>query len=395
MNNAIVVIGYNNVKSIIRLLDSLNEAEYGNDKVPLIISVDNSGSTDVEEAAGDFQWRHGKKEVRTFPVRQGLKKHILSCGEYLYKYDALFIFEDDTLAAEAYYQYGKQCIEYYKDDERIAGISLYSHAWNQNANFPFEPIRNQYDTYFMQYAPSLGQIWLKKPWLDFLEWYSKNENIFDMERNDKIPAILYTWGKNSWLKFHIAYCAVEGKYFVYPYCSYTTDFVESGTHFSKDIARFQVNLIQGQAGRLRLAPLDEKSVTYDAFFESELVAKYYQKRNKKVKIDLYGCQPVSANEGLALTTQSLSFKVVDEYALQLRPIELNVLKNIHGHGIFLYDTSKQMKRTPENKETFYTKRWDFFMRDRFLMVNEVLPLFFSKIRSLIGSLWWRGRNGRG
>ena len=183
MNNAIIAIGYNNAVALSRLLDSLNKAKYDGDTVPLIISLDKSDNMQVEETARSFRWEHGDKEVRTSSEHQGLRKHILSCGDYLQKYDAVFIFEDDTLAAQSYYSYGKQCIEYYQNDDRIAGISLYSFAWNQNANFPFEPVKNQYDTYFMQYAPSWGQIWLRKPWKNFIEWYGKHKNLFDAEKN--------------------------------------------------------------------------------------------------------------------------------------------------------------------------------------------------------------------
>lgn len=382
---AVVVICYNNADSLLRLLDSLNKADYGEDEVPLIISVDKSDNPKVEKTAREFEWQHGEKNIRTFSERQGLKKHILSCGEYLHEYDAIYIFEDDIFAAESYYQYGKRCIEFYGENENIAGIALYSHAWNQNANFPFEPIKNQYDTYFMQYAPSWGQIWLKNPWMDFIEWYHDNEGFFDLPPNENVPAILYSWGKNSWLKYHIAYCAIKQKYFVYPYCSYSTDFTEKGTHFIQNIARFQVNLIQGKIEEFHLAPFDKAAICYNAFFENEQIASDYQSKNMQVKIDLYGCQSVAQNNGLVLTTQSLPYEILDEFALQLRPLDLNVLMKIRGKGIFLYDTSKRVKKKPEKRSRFYVKRWDYFMKDRFLMWNEIIPLCCTKAGNLFRS----------
>lgn len=387
--SAIIAIGYNNAEALVRLLDSLNRADYGNDAVPLIISLDHSGNDEVEKSAEEFQWQHGRKEIRTFEKRQGLRKHILSCGEYLHTYDALYVFEDDTLAAESFYRFGQACIAFYAKNEQIAGISLYSHAWNQNANFPFEPVKNQYDTYFMQYAPSWGQIWLKEPWLDFIEWYHENQQLFDAERNSDIPGVLYSWGDNSWLKYHIAYCAIKKKYFVYPYHSYTTDFVEKGTHFISNIARFQVNLIQGKADRFYLAPFNEQSVCYDAFFENIQVQQLYQKRDMEVKVDLYGCQSITQNNGLVLTTQHLPFQVIDEFAMQLRPLELNVLMNMKGSGIFLYDTSKKTDKAPDTRGNFYVKRWDYFMKDRFLMGNEILPLCFAKMKNLLRNFRWK------
>ena len=391
---AIVVICYNKVDSLLRLLESLNRADYGEDEPTLIISIDKSDNPRVEKTAQEFEWYHGEKKIRTFSERQGLRKHVLSCGAYLHVYDALYVFEDDTLAAESYYQFGKRCIEFYKENESIAGIALYSPAWNQNANFPFEPIRNQYDTYFMQYAPSWGQIWLKKPWLDFIEWYQNNQRLFEIKENNDIPSILYSWGENSWLKYHVAYCAIKKKYFVYPYCSYTTDFVEKGTHFVQNITRFQVNLIQGRIKELCLAPFNDEAVYYNAFFENEQIRQFYQKKNIKVKVDLYGCQSVSPNMGFILTTQNLPFQVIEEYALQLRPVELNVLMKIEGKGIFLYDTSKKVSKAPEKRSNFYVRRWDYFMKDRFFMWNEIIPLCVAKAANLLRSFSKGDKNDR-
>ena len=384
--SAIIAIGYNNPRALVRLLDSLNRADYGTDAVPLIISLDHSGNDEVEKAAKEFQWQHGEKKIRTFAERQGLRKHVMSCGEYLHEYDALYVFEDDTLAAESFYQFGEACIEFYAHNERIAGISLYSHAWNQNANFPFEPIKNQYDTYFMQYAPSWGQIWMKESWFDFIEWYHDNRQLFDTGKNSQIPEVLYSWGDNSWLKYHIAYCAIKKKYFVYPYSSYSTDFVEKGTHFVSNIARFQVNLIQGKKDSFFLAPFSEEAVCYNAFFENEQIAQLYQKKHMDVTVDLYGCQTIVPNSGFVFTTRNLPYEIIDEFALQLRPLDLNVLMKLKGSGIYLYDTSKKVKKAPAKKRNFYVKRWDYFMKDRFLMLNEILPLSIVKMENLFRSL---------
>lgn len=385
--SAIIAIGYNNVKSLVRLLDSLNRADYGDNEVTLIISIDYSGKNDVEMAAKKFCWLHGEKELRIYDTRQGLRKHVLSCGEYFEKYEALYIFEDDVLAAESFYKYGEACIEFYAADKRIAGISLYSPTWNQNANFPFEPIRTGYDTYFGQFAPSWGQIWLKEAWQDFEVWYQNNLDFFEREENIYIPKILYQWKESSWLKYHIAYCVINNKYYVYPYYSYTTDFVEKGgTHFEQNLTRFQANLFYGKIEKYRFATLNNDSVCYDAFFENVQLLQKYKRKNMDVTIDLYGCKDIASDSGLALTTQNLSFAVVEEFAMQLRPLDLNVLMELDGTDIYLYDTSKRGEKRTKKRKNFYLKRWDYFMLDRFLMMNEIMPISFAKAANLVRQL---------
>lgn len=380
---ALIAIGYNKVDSLLRLLDSLNNADYGGDTVPLIISLDKSDSDDVLKAAESFTWSHGTKEIRTFPTRQGLKHHILSCGDYLEQYEAVFIFEDDIMASPSFYKFGKSCIDYYQNSDEIAGISLYSPTWNQNANFPFEPLKSEYDTYFIQYAQSWGQIWFRNSWKDFKAWYENNQDFFSKEPNPNIPANLYAWGKNSWLKYHIVYCILMNKFFVYPYYSFTTAFVENGTHFGTDITRFQSNLMINNVANYKLAPITDCNIFYDAFFENMYISAYLNTSNADVQIDLYGSQNANTNKKYILTTQILPFTVVRNFALQLRPIELNIIMGVKGTGIYLYDTLSPQKIRAQKHRMQIVKKWDYFMKERFLMWNEIFPMCHQKISNLI------------
>ena len=64
MNIAIVVVTYNRVDSLSRLMDSLERASYGNDRIPLIISVDKSNTNVVEDFADNYVWPYGDKIVQ-------------------------------------------------------------------------------------------------------------------------------------------------------------------------------------------------------------------------------------------------------------------------------------------------------------------------------------------
>lgn len=390
-NFAIIAIGYNKTDSLIRLLDSLEKAEYGTDSVPLIVSIDKSENDAVIQVADRFEWTHGIKKIRTFQERQGLKPHILSCGDYLEQYEAVFVLEDDIVVSPYFYQYGKSCINYYKSNEQIEGISLYSPAWNQNANLPFTPLKTKYDTFFMQYAQSWGQIWLRDRWKKFKAWYENNIDFFEKKIvTSSIPENLYTWGENSWLKFHIAYCIVEKKYFVYPYASYTTAFTESGTHVKIGITRFHAELMIYDAKPYRWAPFNENALLYDAFFENNQIKRYLPCEKQEVSIDLYGRR--KSYDQYILSTQILPFKVEREYALQLRPIELNVIMDVEGTGIYLYHTATQCKISQKQCRQQLVKKWNYFMKERFLMWEEILPVCLQKISNLIYILRYR-KNG--
>ena len=71
---AIGIVCYNRLPGMIRLIKSLEKVDYDNrEDIELIFSIDNSGSSLVEDYAKNYNWKYGKKIVRTFKKRQGLK----------------------------------------------------------------------------------------------------------------------------------------------------------------------------------------------------------------------------------------------------------------------------------------------------------------------------------
>lgn len=335
---AVVVIAYNRVDSLSRLLESLNNAIYGdNDDVELIISIDKSNKQDVEDFANGFKWNYGHKTVIAHVANLGLKKHILSQGELLDKYDAIVVFEDDLVVSAGYWGYVKQTVEKYKDDMCIAGISLYSYSVNCYKRKPFTPIKNSNDVFFMNLAMSWGQVWMRKQWKAFEKWYDNNK---DFNWTDKIPQELYEWGDKSWLKYHMKYCIEENKYFVYPYVSYTTNFSEMGEHFDKKCDPiFQVPLFVGKTGKLCLPSSEDKScVMYDGFYENKSLCDFFELSDDICCIDLNGINGNLQNKRYWLTTKRQNFSILKSYACLYRPIELNVLLENRGMDIYLYDT---------------------------------------------------------
>lgn len=331
MKLGLCLIGYNRKEGIARLLKSLENANYYGDNVDLIISLDNPGNFNLYDFANNYEWKFGQKKVRFFSERQGLKKHILSCGEFLQEYDAIAVFEDDLIVSPSFYKYMKEAVDFYKDEPYIGGISLYSYQFNVNRRLPFIPSKGNSDVYFMQYAQSWGQIWLKNSFLKFLEWI-KNE---DIEFTDTTPDFVNSWpDKSSWLKFHIKYCVDNNLYFVYPYTSFTTCFSDVGEHADEKHCLQQVTLVEkNDFSTFKFEKMNTESIKYDVFFERIL-------NEKDILIDLYGTkQKLYVKYKYVLSTNILDYKVVSSYALELKPHELNYLFDIKGNDIYLYDTS--------------------------------------------------------
>lgn len=380
MNNiAIVVVGYNRVDSISRLINSLLVADYKNDNVDLILSIDNSGTDLVENYAKSITWNHGEKIIRTFPERQGLRNHILQCGKFTENYRGIIVLEDDVVVSKDFYNYSKQAIEFYEKEDDIAGISLYSTCLSIDANRTFIPDFSPYDNYFLQYAQSWGQIWIKDSWNKFISWYSEN---FNKElHSDNFPVSISNWSNKSWLKYHIKYCVENNKYFVYPYKSFTTCFAEAGEHELEKNSIFQVPLSNEANKKYLFCLLSDKNISkYDVFYERQDLDNYLGISN--VLVDLYGRKFV--NEALnedynyLLSSKKLNYKIEKSFALDMRPHEANIINNIRGYDIFLYNL-KETKKFPKDIRINIVLKLIYYQKLNYT-IKILTKILFHKIK---------------
>ena len=335
-NIAIVVIAYNRINSLKRLLGSIYSADYFGDNVDLIISIDNSGSSTLADYASSLTWPHGKLKVITYNQRQGLKNHILKCGSLTDEYENICVLEDDIYVSPEYYVFIKAATDHFKNFEEIAGISLYTYEWNQYVNRAFTPINDGHDVYFMQVASSWGQVWNKKSWGEFIIWLQgkTDKDLY----SDSIPLVVSNWSEKSWLKFHHKYLVDNNKFFVYPRVALSTNFSEVGEHVLDKNSTYQVPLMLGKKKFYSFPDTIHNGTQYDAFFESKKLHLELEIDANDIEISLYGNK--ASQKKYLLTTNLLNYKIINTYGLVMRPLEANVIHRIPGQGIYLYDTSQ-------------------------------------------------------
>lgn len=344
---AIVVVGYNRPQCLSRLLDSLNRVAFDGHRVPLIISLDRSGNQAVLQVAESFTWNHGDKTVRTFPQRLGLKQHILTCGDLTRDFEHLVVLEDDLYVSQNLYRFAVQAVACYRDEDRVAGIGLYSPLWNEACHRPFGPLDDPFDTYFMQYACSWGQIWSREKWTPFRDWYLQHGD--DFRPDPAIPPNVSRWSDHSWLKHHIRYCIETRRFFVYPRVGLTTNFSEQGQHNVGGENGYQVPLQEAHSRTYNFSALDQSQAVYDAFFESMAIGDTLGIDSGQLCVDLYGVKKNEEKARFWLTPQPAAYKVLRSFDLALRPHEANILHEIPGASIKLYDTSIASMTTPPSR----------------------------------------------
>lgn len=372
---AIVAVGYNRPDSMRRLLKSIAAAKYPFDDITLIISIDQcSKSDEVEKAAREVPWTHGERIIRRFKIRQGLRKHVLQCGDYSEQYGAVIVLEDDLVVSPSFYQYTYEAANYYCESGKVAGIGLYSHAWNGYAQKQYLPVKSKSDVYFGQFSITWGQCWIDKQWKQFRSWYSAVEDKLIID-HDNLPAVLSLWGEQSWGKYFVSYIVEKDLYYVIPYVSMSTNFSEVGQHAGKTDAAHQVCLLEEFKFDFRFVRFED-GIKYDVFFERIFEKDYINGIScKDICVDLNGCRTSTLGKEYLLTTRELPMNRIKTYALTMRPAESNVTFNVSGKGINLYKTNgetnlvlKPMTRSLREYESYgYT--WKTLLacgRDRFL-----------------------------
>ena len=339
-NPAIVVVAYNRPKSLTRLLKSIQNAYYPNKEVTLGISIDFSTVNNyVFEIAENFEWNYGEKKVIRHSEILGLKKHIISCGDLSQEYGSVIILEDDLYLSPNFFNYTISALNFSQDKDYIGGVALYNHKINVHKGEYFMALDDGFDNWYFQFACSWGQAWNATQWKRFKTWLSDNPTLV---KATAIPENVSNWSDKSWLKFFIAYLINSNTYFLYPKVSLSTNFNDPGTHVGQDSTAYQVELLYDQKETYHFSTLDRSEAVYDAFFESQIVAKSLGYQNDMLEIDLYGYKPVNEKR-FWLTAKRLQKKQLYAYTRSLKPIESNIIQQLHGNELLLYDMTVDEK----------------------------------------------------
>lgn len=335
MKLLITIIAYDRPQSLRRLLNSLANCVYPDGHPDLVISIDPSDKPEVLDLSNEFIWQ-GKKSVNLNQNRLGLKAHVLACGSYVKDYDAILMLEDDLFLSPFFMSYVQASYQYFKDDETVAQISLYSPLLNENVLQPFYPLNEGFDNYYLQRGSSWGQVWTRKMWNDFFSWYNVNETI-DFKQQ-KIPENVASWpNTSSWKKYFNLYLINMNKFVTYPFASYSTNFADPGTHFSQSTNDFQTTLSLKNNEYNFVSFFEAKSV-YDAYYEN--CSMVYKKTLNlplvatDFEFDLYGTKEYLSCFDYVISSKKSS-KPVLTFSSALMPHELNINYSIIGDSFSL------------------------------------------------------------
>lgn len=374
---ALVAVGYNRLSSMKRLLDSLQRAYYENNDIPLVISIDASGDTDLYDFVRGFEWQHGEKYVNIQVSRLGLKNHIIQCGDLTRFFRAVVILEDDVFVSEYFYNYIEKAVDFYEKDDRVGGISLYQNELIQNKPIYFQ--KDGSDTYLKQTPASWGECWTSKQWCLFKDWY----NSFSDDRFERIdmPDYIKSWTR-AWSKYFMAYLIETNRYFVFPYDTHTACFGDAGEHSSIASTYGQANLLCGKKHYF-FRPFDEM-VRYDIYMTNEKVFEWAGFPKEQLCVDWYGNNKNIYQCRYILTPYHLPYKIIKSYGLSMRPIELNIKYNIEGNDLNIYDTIDGKANASGRPETLSTINYHIRRLDVKMGAKYIYKQYMSILKHKLG-----------
>jgi glycosyltransferase involved in cell wall biosynthesis len=365
LNPAIVVIAYNRPNSLKRLLNSIASASYDYNDIPLIISIDyhESENQKVIEVAESFDWKYGEKKIINYQTNIGLRQHVLNCGDLSIEYGSIIMLEDDLVASPYFYHYSILSLNFYREDEKIAGISLYSYRFNEMSNCDFIPVSNGYDNFFMQVPSSCGQCWTYNQWSLFKTFFNA-EGGKEINESDLLPEAVKRWPETSWKKYFYKYISNNGLFISYPYYSLTTNFGDIGTHYSSETNIWQ-SLLEVTKKEYKFSELGKSHLIYDYNFElsgAYLRSINNQLKNYDLECDLLGDKSLSSISKPYLLSIKNCTHPIKSFGSNMTPIELNVILNNEGGIFHLGKTETFVQDSITAKDNLYGSNLQFIKR---------------------------------
>jgi hypothetical protein len=387
---AIIIAAYNRPNSLQRILQSIHIADYPKNKdIPLIISIDGGSvhNDTLKDIATAFKWDYGEKKIIMHENNLGLKQHILSCGDLSNEYESVIILEDDIVVSPGFYVYAQIVGDYYKEDETINQISLYSYGIVEYTNLPFHPIMTSDSVYFLQTGSSWGQLWTNKQWQRFRKWLFQNETTLDFDQI-MMPKAVKLWPSNtSWKKWFNAFLIDTNTYCVVPYRSFSSNCGDDGIHHRSIGNMFQVPLAYSFMC-FKLPNINDSICVYDAFFEIETTRftkiiqpyiAYKIKNNERIVSDFNGLKDIKNDKENILTITSRAVRrYIASYNNHFLPPIFNISFSRDGTSYYLA-YSKNIDYTKKNKYVFKQQMQLIITYPFFVLISTV----FAKLKSRI------------
>ena len=238
------VLTMNRAKSLQRLLDSLEKAEYAGDRVELYIHIDNSDDNRAcIKVAKSFDFSHGDVTIEVPEQNNGLRNAWFGAWSPQKNQHAI-ILEDDIEVSPQWYKWLKQAWQTYGERNDLAGISLQRQTLVSQKPQKQMEIVNNHKPFLYRLVGSIGFSPHWKQWRAFLNWI---DSVDTTTVDVKTPGLITSdWLDNldrrhMWTQYFIWFCKQHDLYTLYVNLpeqkTLAAHMREKGEHFSRTEGR--------------------------------------------------------------------------------------------------------------------------------------------------------------
>jgi len=217
-NFQIHILTMNRAKSLQRLLDSLENTDYGGDRVEVYIHIDkykdNQACIQVAQA---FELTRGDVTFDIADTNQGLRNSWFSAWSSQGNEHAIII-EDDIELSPQWYSWLQKAWKTYGDRDDLAGISLQRQTLVPQKPHKQMEIINNHEPFLYKLVGSIGFSPHWKQWRAFLNWI---DSVDTATVNVKTPGLITSdWLDNldrrhMWTQYFIWFCNQHDLYTLY------------------------------------------------------------------------------------------------------------------------------------------------------------------------------------
>ena len=375
MKPTIVINAYKRPESLKRLLKSISNANIPND-AKLVFTVEFNADKNVEEQIENYNFV-GEKIILKATEKRGLLGHYFYCGNLTEKFGSIIYLEDDLVVSPDFYSYSLSVLDFYKEDENLAGFSLNALWFNGYSHFPFKEIDDGNPVYFLKSAWFQGQIYTHKQWKPFYDWYLKSKEHTYNTMREEMKQLL---DNDDWFPIKSKYLVEQNKYYCFSRNSYTVNFGDAGTNFDNSTNFFQTHLSLKWIQK-NFVSFDNSLAVYDDFFELEIqkVKQLAPLLNKyDFEMDLNALKnPTNYNTEYWLSPFKAKNAALS-FGMEMYPPINNLLFEIAGNDYFLCTRSELSISKKDRMKVFY-KQFNYYHRLK-LTKRQKLYFFLKNLK---------------
>ena len=234
------ILTWNRPHSFLRLLHSLLDTNFEDDKVNLVIHIDggDQNSETYYEAVNSF-WSFGSKSIIKNNQQKGLAYAWFNVWKPIHPSELAVIFEDDIIVSPWWYKWLKCAWQNYLFRNDIAGISLQRQRLIPQKPHRTMEIINNNEPFLFALVGSIGFSPHPTQWRRFVDWINQTDlDNFDVSIPELITTNWYQKGK-MWTQHFIYFCKKYELYTLYVNLPHQRSLAEhlqeKGVHFSKTL----------------------------------------------------------------------------------------------------------------------------------------------------------------